>query len=322
MIRLNKTFLALTLSFAGSLSAANLVPLANGNYWTYRDARTGSTFEVRVSTPFFINSKVYYGLKGFGPETLLARINEYGNLAMYDEETEQEKLVTSFEGQDAVGSFEAYGRQCPASGKAQKNPVLHDGPAGPWNATEVAFQPYGCADAGDLSEQYVDNIGMVRRVVQTFAGPRTFDLVEARIGNQVIRAGETGRFTVSALPGIDGASWQVTLRVDPTFSSNVKLRFPSSQEFDLKLRDSEGKIIWTWSADKLFLAAEHTIQSIGGWKAEVTIPHPISPGDARSYTLEAFLTPAPGEPQYAAATTLTLFSLAGGPRASADARRR
>jgi hypothetical protein len=316
-----RTLLAFTFSLAGTLSAADFLPLANGNFWTYRDAVTGSTFEVRVSTPYFLNGKVYHSLKGFSPQTILVRENEYGNIAMYDLEREQELLVTSFETSDVVGQFEAYGRQCPASGKAQKDLVEYTGPAGRWNATEVKFQVYGCADAGELSELYVENVGMVRRVVNTFAGPRTFDLVEAHIGKQVVNAGEIGRFTVSALPGADSASWQVTLKVDPTPSSGFKVKFSSGQEYDLKLRDSDGTIVWTWSADKLFVAAEHTLHSIGGWTAVVNVPHPITPADARAYVLEAYLTSAPGEPRFAAATTLTLSSLAGA-TASADNRRR
>ena len=45
---------------------------------------------------------------------------------------------------------------------------MHDGPAGPWSALEIKYINFICADVGDVLEQYVDNIGMVRRVVQTY----------------------------------------------------------------------------------------------------------------------------------------------------------
>jgi hypothetical protein len=304
-----KLLLALTLPIA---SAADFLPLANGNSWTYRDASTGSTFEVQASTPYLINGKMYHGLKGFTPQPVLARVNEYGNIVMWDQERELELLVTSFETQN-VGQFEAHGRQCPASGKAQKDAVRYEGPAGRWSAAEVQFQPYGCADAGELSEQYVDNIGMVRRVVNTIAGPRTFDLVQARIGRQLITAGETGQFNMSVQRAPNGTEWQVTLRVDTVPEVGPKVRFSSGQEFDLRLRDAQGNVVWTWSATRLFVAAEHSI-SIGGWKETTTVPIPVSRAVEalpRSFTLEAWLTVAPGQPQFAAATTVELISPAG-----------
>jgi hypothetical protein len=267
---------------------------------------TGSSFEVRVGLPVFVNQRVFHSVTGFGPKQLLLRQNEYGNLAMWDEEREQEVLVTSFETGN-FGNFEAYGRQCPATGKALSDRKLHDGPAGRWSVLEVQFQPYGCADAGEVLEQYAENVGMVRRVANTFAGPRTFDLVYARVGRHFITAGETGRFSVAALPGFDRASWEVALRVDPFWGSGVKVRFPTGQEYDIRLRDAAGAILWTWSADKAFPFAEHTITNIGGWKAVVNVPHPPAiPEGPQSYVLEAWLTTADGEPRFAAATSLDL----------------
>lgn len=301
-----KTFAIFILLAAGSMQAADFFPLTPGNTWTYRDTGTGSTFEVRVSTPIVVNQRMYHSVRGFGPSQLMLRFNDFGNLVMWDEELELEKIVTSFETGN-IGQFEAYGRQCPETGRTQKDRVQHEGPAGRWSAVEIQYQPYGCADAGELSEQYVENVGMVRRVANTFAGPRIFDLVHARIGNQTIAAGEVGRFTVSAVPGRDGASWDATLRVDPYTTLGVKVRFPSSQEYDLRLRADDGTVLWTWSADKLFLQAEHTVANIGGWTASVNVPHPPAiPEGNKTYLLEAWLTTAEGEPKFAAATRLVL----------------
>ncbi len=299
--------LALALCLAGCLSAADYLPLASGNAWTYRDARTGATFEVRVSTSSLIKGHVYYSLKGFAPTPILARVNESGNIVTWDEKLGQDLLVTSFDAQ-RLSDFAAYGRQCPAWGRPQKDAVAYQGPAGSWSAAEVQFQPYTCADAGELLEQYVDNIGMVRRVVNTIAGPRTFDLVQAHVGKQVISAGETGRFGVAAILDAAGANWQVTMRVDTLPEPGPKVRFSSSQEFDLRLRDGNGNIVWTWSANRGFLQVLHTTD-VGGWTATETVPVPTAitvVGFPRSYTLEAWLTVAEGEPRFAAATTLEL----------------
>jgi hypothetical protein len=140
------------------------------------------------------------------------------------------------------------------------------------------------------------------------SGPRTYDLVYARIGSQVIEAGERGRFSVTVLPSQDSISWDVTLRVDPSSSVGIPVRFPTGQEFDLRLRDQEGTILWVWSADKLFIQAEHVRQNIAGWSAAVRIPHPPrTPEEIHYYTVEAWLTTAPGETQFAAAANVTLL---------------
>jgi hypothetical protein len=294
-------------TFAAGVAFAatpNFLPLDTGNTWTYRDAASGQTFDVRVGTPLVTNDQVYYPLRGFSTKQLFVRVNEFGNLAYWDEEREQELLLSSFETSPAIGSFEAYGRQCPASGRAMRDRVDYSGPAGRWSTQEIQFTPYACADAGDLSEQYVENIGMVRRVVQTFAGPRTYDLVYARLGQQVITAGEASGFSVTALPSAGGGSWDATLRLD--LRSSIPVLFSSSQEFDLRLRDSEGKILWTWSADKIFTQSTHTL-NLSRWKASVVVPQqPLIPEGGAIFVLEAWLTTAPGEPQFAGATTLVV----------------
>jgi hypothetical protein len=300
--------LLLTLAASGAVYGENLFPLSAGNSWVYRDAATGDTFEVRVSVPIITNDQTYHYLKGFGPEKLMTRVNEFGSLVYWDEDLGIEKIITSFETGGSIGEFEGYGRQCATWGRTLEERRTSSGSAGRWKVVQVDFQPYRCADAGELSEQYAENIGMVQRVVNTLAGPRTYDLVYARIGNQVIEAGERGRFNVAVLPGPDSASWDVMLRVDPTSSAGIPVRFPSGQEFDVRLRDQDGNILWIWSADKLFIQAEHVRQNIAGWSAAVRIPHPVrTPEEIHYYTIEAWLTTAPGEAQFAAAASVTLL---------------
>ncbi|MEO5926518.1 MAG: BsuPI-related putative proteinase inhibitor [Bryobacteraceae bacterium] len=294
--------------FAATVAAASpdFFPLANGNSWTYRDAVTGQTFDVKVSLPIQTNDKVYHFVTGLGPNRLMLRQNEFGNLVYWDQEKETELIFTAFESAAPVAGFEAYGRQCPATGRALPVRADYAGPAGRWSAQVVEFQAYACADAGELSEQYVENVGMVRRVAQTFVGPRTFDLVYARVGKQIITAGDAGSFSVTALTGSDGASWDATLRLD--LPSSIQAKFPSSQDYDLRLIDSDGNSVWSWSADKLFLQAQRTV-NLGKFSATVKVPFPPAiPEGGHAYVLEAWLTTSQAEPQFAGATTLVLLS--------------
>ncbi|HEX5229079.1 MAG TPA: BsuPI-related putative proteinase inhibitor [Bryobacteraceae bacterium] len=213
-------------------------------------------------------------------------------------------LLSSFE--IAPGdSFLARQRQCPEEeGQVEEQPVVHDGPAGPWSALEIKYMNFSCADVGDQLEQYVANIGMVRRVVETIAGPRTYDLIYARVGSQVITAGENGGARVTAVVGHEALTWEATLRIEQPDGKALKLSFPSSQEYDFRLRDSGGVILWTWSADRVFSQVVHE-RDVNGFIATVTVPFPATiPQGEQTFTLEAWLTSAKDGPQLAAVTTI------------------
>jgi hypothetical protein len=291
-----------TLTAATNSGATDLMPLASGNNWTYRDAVTGQSFTVRIGTPVFVNQNVYHTLRGYGTAQLLVRTNEYGNIVYWDEEKATDVLLISFERVPRAW-WEAPGRECPQEGQTQEKDGVHNGPAGRWNAVEIRYRSFSCFDAGDELEQFAANIGMLRRVVNTIAGPRTFDLVYARIGTQVISAGNAGSFTVTASNSATPGFWTAKLRIDLPYGSGLNLSFPSSQEFDARLRDSAGNVVWTWSADKLFAAVFHERRIRGGLSVSFDVPHPpaIHEG-SHYYTLEAWLTNSEGEPRFAAVT--------------------
>ena len=170
---------------------------------------------------------------------------------------------------------------------------------------DIEYRPLGCADAGRQLEQFADNIGMLRRVSTTIAGSATFDLVYARIGTQVIEGGERGRFGLSAVADAAKQVWHVTLRTDFGNSGGVQLRFPSSQEYDLSLRNANGVIVWTWSADKLFAQVAHDRTFNSNWSATVDVPMPRGSFSGAGFTIEAWLTSA--EPKFATAVPVYLI---------------
>ncbi|MEO5926517.1 MAG: BsuPI-related putative proteinase inhibitor [Bryobacteraceae bacterium] len=286
----------------GTAAPADFMPLAVGNTWTYRNATTGQTFDIRVGTPLMTNDQVYYPLRGFAAKQLYVRVNEYGNLVYLDQDNQVEPVLVGFTASRTA--YSSSGRTCPAWARTLEQRAEHSGPAGRWDVLEVEYQPYACADAGDLWEQFAENVGMVRRVVQTIAGPRTYDLVYARIGAEIITAGETGSYSVTAIPNANGEGWDATMRIE--MKGNFSVLFPTSQEYDLRLRDADGKVLWTWSEGRQFGQATHTSR-LGRQRATITVPYPSTvPEGGQSYILEAWMTTAPGEPQFAAVTTLAL----------------
>jgi hypothetical protein len=287
---------------AANLSAADFLPLAPGNTWMYRSAATGEAFTIRVGVPVLLHQQVYHSLRGYAKDQLLVRLNEYDNVVYWDEERQQDILLTSFERIRA--RWEAPARDCVDQAETLESRGVHDGPAGRWSVVEIRYFTFGCADAGALLEQFTENVGLVRRVVSTIAGPRTFDLVYARLGHQIITAGNTGSFSVTTVPSVEEGFWDATLRIEQPFNAALRLHFHSSQEYDLRLRDAEGNILWSWSADKLFAQVERDVVIRGGYSAVVKVPFPPAiPEGVQIYTLEAWITSAARGPRLAATTT-------------------
>lgn len=310
------------LGLAADQAAAEYLPLTPGNNWTYFDESTGSTFTVEIGgSQIMLGGNVYHSLRGYTPERVYVRYNEFGNLVAWNEELERDEMLTSFEYVEGAW-FEANFRECPQQGQVQRDRAKHDGPAGTWSVLEIQYRTFACADAGTVSEQYADNIGMVRRVVNTIGGPRTYNLIHARVGNQTVSGPDSGGFSVDAIPVNTSGKWLATMRVDLPAGKALKLTFPSGQEYDARLRDLDGRIVWTWSADKLFVQAVHTTEVADGWSATIEVPHPPAiPGSPHRYILEVWLTNVEDEPQFAAATIVETLAI-GPARAAASRSRR
>lgn len=292
---------------AASMLAGEFLPLETGNEWIYRNAQSGQTFQVRVGTPVMADDKMYFSLRGYGDSMLLVRYDDDKQLVAFDEEQRKEFIVASFTPFER-GRWQAYGRACDLEGQTLEKRITHDGPAGAIKeALQIEYRINGCADAGVVSEQFAENVGMLRRVTQSIAGPRTYDLVYARVGNTVLEAMPGGRFTVSADPS--PTSIRVTWRLQTLGSANpLPLTFPSSQEYEVLLKDDQGKVLWAWSDGKAFTQNLHTRNLQGQWSVTVDVPRPPSTSEPRAavYTVQAWLTTMGPAPQFAATAPVTI----------------
>ena len=290
--------LAAAALLVGVASGADFFPLATGNTWTYKEARFGQTFSVKVGLPFFINERVYYSLTGYTEAKQLVRQDERGQLVYLDEDRQVELPLTSFEPFEG-GWWDAPDRTCADWGQTLEKRGTHEGPAGTFrDVLEVKYRTFNCADAGVQQEQYAENIGMVRRVNQSFAGPVTFDLVSARVGKLRLDSVAGGQFRVTVEPAADQLAITMTLETPEA----VNVWFPSGQEYDLLISDANGRGVWRWSIDKTFLQALHQ-SSLGPlWTVTVKAPRP----PAGSYLVSAWLTTLGDVPLFAATAPLTL----------------
>jgi hypothetical protein len=298
--------LAALLALPVQLTAAgNFFPLEPGNAWVYRAANRDDTITIRVGlTPQLVNGQVYHRLTGYGVQPLWVRTDDSGDLYYIEGDTYREILLTSFR-PSASDWFPAPERLCQQEGQAQPKRVRYTGPAGRYDSVlSVQYRVFGCADAGVVEEQYAENIGMIRRVVGSIAGPITYDLVHAT----------SGPLTIAEKPG---ASFRVGLRQQPerviatlrlTIEGGMpqELTFPTSQEFDVVLRNGYGQEIWRWSQGYAFAQAVHS-KIVGELTHTAEIPL-VQNGQRLpngAYTVEAWLTTQ--EPRrYAAAVSVEI----------------
>lgn len=281
------------------ISAGEFVPLEMGTYWRYQDRLSGEAFTIEVGQPVWNASGVmYHYLLGYADVPVIARNDEAGNLVALDPETGRERILTAFAGRPGDW-WSISGTECLVEGQVQERRVNYTETIGRWrNALSVQYRATGCVDTGTLSEIYAENIGMLRRVAQTLAGPRTFDLVYARIGGQIIETSDRARFSVALERAPSQGFLRATLRIDIGYAPSIALNFDSSQEYDVALRDANGTIVWKWSDGRLFDSGYQVKAIPSVWTQSVDIPLPT--GDLSGYAVEGWLTTATGRAQFSA----------------------
>ncbi len=305
--RLNELWILFGIATAAtSVWGAEFFPLREGNSWTYRNAANGQAFTVTVGSPYILNDRIYYSVRGYTNQPVLVRLDEQSELLVVDQETYSEQKLISF--QPSNGSWEAPFRICSQQGQTAEQRGVHEGPAGPIrDVLDVHYQSLACADAGTEAEQFAENIGMLRRVSTSFAGPQVFDLVEAKVNKLQITARPHGKFTIStANADLSTSDVTVYLELRSDGETPLDLNFPSAQEFDVLVRDEAGSPIWTWSVGQFFAAGEHSRSIPGLWSRSVKIPRWVfsSPGPG-IYTVEGWLTTAHRD-QFAAMVPVTM----------------
>jgi hypothetical protein len=129
--------------------------------------------------------------------------------------------------------------------------------------------------------------------VSSIAGPRTFDLIAARVGNITIDAAPSASFSVSLGRTTGAGPVLATFRLHVNSKLPLTLSFASGEEYDFALKNSAGATLWKWSTGRTFTQALHQRIVADEWTATVEIPWPttsagvLQPGD---YTVEAAVT--------------------------------
>ena len=250
------------------------------------------------------DGNVYFRLTGYVGQPLWVRSDPNGNLLYLDEEAGRELILTSFE--DAAPAWAAAPfRPCEHESQPDAKPQPYIGPIGEIAATTaLRYRSFSCADAGIESETYAPNLGLLSRTVHTFAGPRTFHLVEARVGNLTFAGGPSAAFH-AAVSQPTPTRLAAALRLTLITPESLTLVYGSSQDYDLVLWNESGQPIYRWSEGQAFTQATRDREISGGLAHDVEIQTP-SPLPDGAYLLEAWLTAGPSQRAFSALTPFRL----------------
>lgn len=279
---------------------ANYFPLQPGNRWVYRASSPviSQTLTITVGTPVQTDGQTYYTLNGYAGRRALVRRGDDGNLYIRDDNTQRDLLLTSFD--PASAAYQTIlSPECLHDAKTQERRVSWEKRTGSeaLQALEIRYQSW-CPDAGLQSELYLQNIGLVRRVAVSIGGPLVYELIYAHVGPITVEPETHTAFRIGLLN-------QAILRTTPTdqlllrgtlrfsaFGEPLRLFFPSAQRYDLRLLDASGKVLRTWSADKIFAQVTTEILAVEeAYDFEMDFAdgsgRPLPDGE---YVLEAWLT--------------------------------
>lgn len=286
---------------AGLAGAQNYFPLEAGNQWIYRSGPQLATAEV-VRTEVF-DGRSYALLRGFLGDAWL-RTDENGALMAFNPDTRTEQLWSAF-GAAEGAAFQSAVPPCEQPAQVVSKSAKYTGPIGEFPyALEIRYGPGRCADAGNERDFYLPWVGLVQRRATTIAGPRTWDLVYARLGVTEISASETSFqlsldqtvYTANLMPPVDPQRAvprmlaRLTLR--HTRQDPLRLTFPSGQRFDFVIRNEKGEAVYRWSDGKAFTQALGTeaIQGERNWAIDVPLGTGSTPLAQGRYVAEGWLT--------------------------------
>ncbi len=294
-------FLFLFSSSPAVAQVQDYFPLVSGSTWLYRSSFEGATLTLRISQIVERNGHAYHQLEGYAPTPVLIRQYPGHGLVSWDDSSRSEVPFLRFDGE----AFASALPDCKQTGRAELRDSEYKGPVGVSGTVRVIrYDPGQCADTGLTSESFVPNLGLVQRKSTTFLGEETFDLVYAQIGGftYIQEPGVSFAMALVPLPGQVGARLVLHNRTD----EEVLLQFASSQIFDFSVRNSQGEVVYRWSADKVFLPAskELTVRGEIAWQVLLPLQH-ARPG---TYIVEGFLVNRNGR-RFAATATVTLPEL-------------
>ncbi len=259
------------------------LPLQQGNTWVYKSS-TGS-FQVQAGAPAVFGGNEYTPLIGLpASPSLYLRNTPEGRIYQWDAVAKQEVLYLDTAAADAPTNVDA----CNTASHIESREGKYSGPLGTFeNVLDVRYTAGNCADAGLISDQFLPWVGLLARTQQSIAGPRTYELVYARLGGVTVLTPAETSFSMSVTPALD-----VQLALRHTGSAPLELNFRTSQQYELEAYDEKGELVYRWSDGRGFTQVVVSLSVTGEKLWLISLPTgKFPPGQ---YTFKAWLTSSTG----------------------------
>ena len=287
-------FVVIAALVAGNAAAGEFLPLTVGDVASFATT-AGAARELRVDD----SAGSWRHVQAFplpGTAWLSADAND-SRVYAYNEDNNGSVLLVDF-ARNVGTRFALNLGGCNNSATIGAKNLTLGVPAGSFQRVTRLDFGRSCADAGLLSAWFAPNVGLIKWSESNIAGAQEFSLRNARIGGASIgQAAAADGIRVSALlPGP-----RVLNNVVPRVSASLKIEnsgsqaqtftCPSTQQFEIALRDAQGETVNTWSATRRFAAQVTTFSLAPGASKEVggeidlTSLATNAPLDIGSYTI-------------------------------------
>jgi hypothetical protein len=294
--------IAVALLGACLADAQDYFPLQLGNQWIYRASlgggRNATQVVVDIPREELADGRAYSVVRGLADTPVQLRQDEGGTLYRYDPGLGVESVWAEF-GAPAGATYRTSIHPCNPTARVESRDSLARVPAGSFaGALSIRYPPANCADAGLESDTYVPFVGLVRRVSQTIAGPRTMELTYARISGVTVLSEPELTFGIT----LDRSRYstgpiQLRMTLRSTGDRPVDLRFRTAQQFDVVVRRESGEPVFRWS-DGRFFPTVLTSESVGPGERHWPVTVPIDGLDEGGYIVEAWLTTLGERPRF------------------------
>ncbi|GMV29462.1 MAG: hypothetical protein AMXMBFR59_15870 [Rhodanobacteraceae bacterium] len=287
-------FIAIAVLFAGNTAASEFLPLTVGDTATYVTA-DGATRDMRVDDSAggwrHVTAFALPGVQWISSEPADSRVY------IYDEDNGTSVLLADF-ARNVGTRFNLALDGCNHSATVgARNLSLSVAAGGFQRVTRLDFGRR-CADAGLISAWFAPGVGLVKWSESTIAGAKEYLLQSARVGAVTIGQTATAEgVRVSAvLPGprvLANVTPRVsaTLTIENTGTQPQTFTCPSTQQFEITLRDAAGETVNAWSATRRFAQVVTTFsvapgatREVGG-EIDLTSLVTNAPLDIGSYTI-------------------------------------
>ena len=299
--------ISLLLFTAAFAQQPDYFPLHPGNQWVYRcNGACGDPAPVLEVVKYGqFNGRWYSLVKGFGGREAWLRQDKDGVLWQYDPTVDAELQWYRFFAPEGE-AWDTLVDPCSTRASVISRSAEYKGPVGSFTwALRIGFVPGRCADAGLTEEYFLPWVGLVHRSEQTIAGPRRYDLIYSRTGGVTYVTEPHLTFSVTLdrsayvanlmppIPDVGPPQLLARLTLRNTTPDPVRLDFPTSQRYDLEIRNEAGEAVYRWSDGKGFLDVIGQ-EEFGPGERNYTVLAPLSGKDGSAlepgrYTVEVWL---------------------------------